>query len=68
MWYVHTSPDHSYGVLDGFNWGIAAGICAIHPTLHLDVNGLAFPVLQKSQAELEQKWSSRNAQNIINLS
>lgn len=47
MWDVHTSPDHSNGVLDGLNWGVRTGIRAIHPALHLDVNGLAFPVLQK---------------------
>lgn len=49
VWYVHTSPDHSDGVLDGFKWGIWASISAVHPTLHLDVNGLAFPILQESQ-------------------
>lgn len=54
VWYVHTSPDHSYGVLDGFKWGIRAGKCAVHLILHLDVNGLAFPVLQKSQSKPEQ--------------
>lgn len=50
VWYVHPSPDHSYGVLDSFKWGIRAGVGAIHPALHLDVNGLAFPILQKNQS------------------
>lgn len=59
VWYAHTSPDHGYGVLDGFNWGIGASVRAVHPTLHLDVDGLAFPVLQESQPEREQKWSSQ---------
>jgi hypothetical protein len=36
-------------VFDGLNWGVWAGICAIHPALHLDVNGLPFPILQKRQ-------------------
>lgn len=49
VWDVHTSPDHGNGVLDGFNWGVGAGVRAVHPTLHLDVNGLAFSILQKEQ-------------------
>lgn len=50
VWYVHPSPDHSYGVLDSFDRGIGADIGAIHPAFHLDVNGLAFPILQKNQS------------------
>lgn len=48
-WDVHASPDHSNGMLDGLDRGVRAGIRAVHPALHLDVNGLAFPILQKSR-------------------
>ena len=57
VWDVDTSPDHGNGVLDGLNWGVWAGVGAIHPALHLDVNRLAVPVLQKSRGQV-QSWLS----------
>lgn len=49
VWDVHTSPDHGNGMLDGLHRRVRAGVRAVHPALRLDVNGLAFPVLEKSR-------------------